>query len=126
MAASPLVKKFSYRDLSGRSLEEHAAHWAGFSWEAGPVIVQHKGAEWGTPQVWASSADEGKRMIRHAAAISGIDPDGPGCEWVISGTTNPRYGRRGTMQVRRLADGYLAVTKREGSSGLPEVVSVDP
>jgi hypothetical protein len=116
----PLRKLFRYRDLSGASLEAHTAHWASFTWEAGPVCVIHKGAPWGTPQVWASSAGEGKRVIRHAAAIAGIDPDEQG-EWEITGTLNPRIGRSGTMAVKVLRDGCLSVTKREGSSGLPDV-----
>jgi hypothetical protein len=122
---APLIKKLTYRDLSGQSLEAHTNHWAGFQWQAGPVCVIHKGAAWGVPQVWASSASEGKRVLRHAAAISGINPDSEG-EWIVTGTLHPRYGRTGTMRVRVLRGGYLAVTKREGPSQLPEVVFPDP
>jgi hypothetical protein len=56
-----LVKRFRYRDQSGAQLEAHVAHWDSFRWEAGPVCVIHKGLEWGTPQVWAATAEEGKR-----------------------------------------------------------------
>jgi len=121
MTDRPLRKIFRYRDQTGTSLEAHTAHWASFVWEAGPVCVIHKGAVWGTPQVWASSAAEGKRVIRHAAAIAGVNVDQDG-EWEVTGSLNPRIGRTGTMGVKVLRDGCLSVTKREGSSGLPQVV----
>jgi hypothetical protein len=124
-ALRPLRKRLKYRDLTGASLEAHTNHWADFQWEAGPVCVIHKGAAWGVPQVWAASAAEGKRVIRHAAAIAGIDPDTEG-EWVITGSLDPRYGRSGTMRTNVLQDGCLSVTKREGPSRLPLVVRRDP
>jgi hypothetical protein len=120
MTDRPLRKILRYRDQSGASLESHTEHWRGFQWEAGPVCVIHKGAAWGVPQVWAASAAEGKRVIRHAGAIAGVDPDAEG-EWVVTGSLNPRYGKSGTMAVKVLRDGYLSVTKRDGPSGLPEV-----
>lgn len=120
MRKTPLRKIFRYRDQSGASLESHTDHWRGFTWEAGPVCVIHKGASWGTPQVWAASIGEGKRVIRHAASIAGIDPDQEG-EWVITGSLNPRYGQSGSMRVRPLVGGFLSVTKREGASALPDV-----
>lgn len=119
--ARPLRKLFRYRDQTGASLEAHTEHWAGFTWQAGPVCVIHKDAAWGTPQVWASSVGEGKRVIRHAGAIAGIDPDQEG-RWLITGSLNERIGRTGQMGVKVLRDGCLSVTKREGSSGLPDVV----
>lgn len=122
---APLIKKLMYRDLSGASLESHTAHWRDFQWEAGPVCVIHKGAAWGVPQVWAASAAEGKRVLRHAGSIAGVDPDSEG-EWIVTGTLNPRYGRTGTMRVRVLQGGYLSVTKREGPSQLPDVALPDP
>lgn len=120
--ARPLRKILRYRDQTGASLEAHTSHWTGFTWEAGPVIVIHKGAPWGVVQVWAVSISEGKRVIRHAGAIAGIDPDNQG-QWEVTGTNNPRFGRQGTMGVKVLRDGCLSVTKREGSSGLPDVVA---
>lgn len=125
MGERPLRKQFRYRDQSGASLEAHTEHWRGFTWEAGPVCVIHKGAAWGVPQVWAASAAEGKRVIRHAGTIAGIDPDQDG-QWVVTGTLNPRYGRPGTMAVKVLRGGYLSVTKRDGPDGLPEVAGLDP
>lgn len=122
---APLRKKLTYRDLTGASLESHTAHWVGFVWQAGPVCVIHKGAAWGVPQVWAANAAEGKRVIRHAGAIAGVDPDSEG-EWIVTGSLSPRYGRTGQMAVARLREGYYSVTKREGPSGLPEVAMPNP
>ncbi len=121
----PLRKVFRYRDQSGASLEAHTDHWRAFEWDAGPVCVIHKGAAWGVPQVWASSVAEGKRVIRHAAAIAGIDPDEVG-EWIVTGTLDPRYGRTGRMLVKGLRDGAISVTKRDGPSALPQVAVPDP
>jgi hypothetical protein len=121
----PLRKQLRYRDQTGSSLEAHTDHWRGFEWQAGPVCVIHKGAAWGVPQVWAASATEGKRVLRHAGVIAGVDVDEEG-EWVVTGTLDPRYGRTGTMLVKGLRDGAVSVTKREGSSGLPQVASPDP
>ena len=72
---SRLRKRFRYRSTSGLGLGEIVDHWKDFTWESGPVIVKHLGSSWGTPQVWAATADEGKRVIRHAAGEAGIDPD---------------------------------------------------
>lgn len=121
----PLRKVFRYRDQLGLTAQQHADHWAGFEWDAGPVCVIHKGAAWGTPQVWASSAAEGKRVIRHAGAVAGVDPDADG-QWIITGSTDPRYGRSGRMAVRDLGPRAVSITKREGPSGWPEASLSDP
>lgn len=121
----PLRKQLRYRDQTGASLEQHTEHWRGFEWQAGPVCVIHKGAAWGVPQVWAASVAEGKRVLRHAGAIAGVDPDIDG-EWVVTGTLNPRYGRTGTMLVKGLRNGAVSVTKRDGPNGLPQVATPDP
>jgi len=121
MSSTPIRKILKYRDLTGRPVEDHAEHWRGFQWTSGPVCVIHKDAAWGVPQVWAQSAAEGKRVIRHAGAIAGVDPDAEG-QWIVTGTLNPRYGRVGTMRAKLLKGGCLAVTKREGPSGFPMVV----
>lgn len=125
MGKTRLEKRLMYRDLSGQPVEAHALHWEGFEWDAGPVCVIHKGAEWGTPQVWAASAAEGKRVIRHAGAIAGVNPDLVG-EWLITGSLSPRVGRTARMRVTPLRGGYLSVTKREGSEGYPDVIRPDP
>jgi hypothetical protein len=121
----PLRKVFRYRDQSGASLEAHTEHWREFEWDAGPVCVIHKGAAWGVPQIWAASAEEGKRVIRYAGTIAGIDPDEEG-QWVITGSLDPRYGRTGRMLVKGLRDGAISVTKRDGPSALPQVGIPDP
>jgi hypothetical protein len=121
----PLRKVFRYRDQSGASLEAHTEHWREFEWDAGPVCVIHKGAAWGVPQIWAATVDEGKRVIRHAGAIAGIDPDQDG-EWIVTGSLDPRYGRTGRMLVKGLRDGAISVTKRDGPNGLPQVGIPDP
>jgi len=114
-----LRKRFRYRSLSGLGLPAVIDHWANFTWQAGPVCVQHAGATWGTPQVWAASIDEGKRVIRHAAGEAGIDPDQNG-RWVVSGSDSARVGLPGTMRVCRKG-GYYWITARDGPDGSPIV-----
>ena len=118
-----LRKRFRYRSLSGVGLPGVIDHWKGFTWQAGPVCVQHADAPWGTPQCWASTAAEGKRVIRHAAGEAGIDPDQNG-RWIISGSDSPRVGVPGTMRVNTKG-GYYWITARDGSDGRPIVGEVD-
>ena len=119
---SRLRKRFRYRSSSGVGLDGLVDHWKNFSFSAGAVIVWHQGAAWGTPKVWASSIDEGKRVIRHAAGEAGIDPDQVG-EWRVSGSDNPRYGMPGTMRVNT-SGGYYWITERLGSDNRPPVRTV--
>lgn len=119
----PLRKLFRYRSQSALDLGQKAAYWENFTWNAGAVCVQHKGAWWGTPQCWAENSDEGKRVIRFAGLEAGIDPDVLG-EWVISGSMDPRYGQPGSMKVAKVS-GLEWVTSRQGPSGLP-LLTVDP
>ena len=119
----PLRKLFRYRSQSAYDLGQIAAYWENFQWNAGPVCIQHKGGWWGTPQCWAQNADEGKRVIRFAGLEAGIDPDAIG-EWVISGSSDPRFGMPGTMRVAKV-QGLEWVTSRQGPSGLP-LLTVDP
>ena len=114
-----LRKLFRYRSTSGIGLTGVVDHWKSFSWEAGPVCVQHKDAYWGAPQVWAATAEEGKRVIRHAAVEAGLDPDQTG-GWVVSGSNNPRFGVSGTMRVNTKG-GYYWITERLGSNARPLV-----
>ena len=116
---SRLRKRLRYRSMSGLGLGDVIDHWANFTWTAGPVCVIHSGASWGTPQVWASSIDEGKRVIRHAAGESGIDPDQVG-QWTVSGSSSPRVGVPGTMRVNQTG-GFYWITARDGSEGRPIV-----
>ena len=123
----PLRKTLNYRDQMASDLAAHAAHWENFAWEAGDVIVYHEGAAWGKLTVWANSADEGKRVIRHAGTISGVNPDAEG-EWAVTHSSSARYGRTGTMRLakRKSAQGMvLRISKRGGPDGLP-IVPVDP
>ena len=121
----PLRKTFNYKDLNGHTLETHTDHWREFEWQAGPIVVTHQGARWGRLQVWAATAEEGKRVIRHAGEIAGIDPDAEG-EWFTHTAQNSRYGKSGTMRVRPLGNGAISVTKRSGPDGLPEIVQPIP
>lgn len=120
MAPRRLLRKvLRYRDQNGGGVEQHAAHWRGFRFTAGPVVVSAVGP-WGEVQVWASTEQEGRRVIRHAAAVAGFNPDtDPEGEWLVSTVSNPRYGRVCTVEVLDTADG-LAVSKRDGPSGPPE------
>jgi hypothetical protein len=112
-----LRKIFRYRDQQAQGLESHVDHWRDFTWQAGDVIVVHKGGVWGVPKVWAASVDEGKRVIRHAAAIAGVDLEAPGSQWVVSRSGDPRYGMAGEMQIMRGRDGLWMISKRDGPSG---------
>ena len=123
----PLRKTLNYRDQMASDLAAHAAHWQDFAWEAGDVIVYHEGAAWGKLTVWANSADEGKRVIRHAGTISGVNPDAEG-EWLVTHSSSARYGRTGTMRLATRKSGQgmvLRISKRGGPDGLP-IVPVDP
>ena len=117
--AGRLRKRFRYRSSSGIGLDGVINHWKDFSFTAGAVCVSHKGASWGAPQVWASSIDEAKRVIRHAAGEAGIDPDQVG-RWLVGGSNNPRYGMPGTMRVNTKG-GYYWITARDGSNNRPDV-----
>lgn len=82
------------------------------------MIVANVG-RWGTVQVWAASEAEGKRVIRHAGAIAGYNPDDPATgRWIVTSSASPRYGRTGTMRVQQ-RKGYLFVSKRDGPNGAP-------
>ena len=110
---SRLIKRFRYRSVSGIGLDALIDYWKDFTFSAGPVIVQHRGASWGTVKCWAASANEGKRVIRHAAGEAGIDADKVG-RWEISGSSSTRLGVSGTMKVNQ-AGGYYWITARDGS-----------
>ena len=109
-----LRKLFRYRTKSTRNLGQLSAYWEAFTWQAGDVCVFHKGAWWGTPQIWAASQEEGQRVIRFAAAEAGLDPDQDG-EWGTSSSRSPRYGMSGTMKIH-LKDGFPWVSARDSDS----------
>ena len=115
------MKQFTYRSFLPVILEEHADHWDGFLFFSGNVMVCSMG-NWGRPEVWASSVDEGKRVIRHAASICGWDPDDPKQgQWVTRPARGARYGRV-YLCVTAVRNGLICVTSREGPNGLPEAV----
>ena len=120
---SALRKRFRYRSLSGLGLGAVVDHWKNFTWQSGSVIVSHKGHSWGTPQVWAASIDEGKRVIQHAAREAGFDAFEIG-EWVISSSSSARYGVSLPMKVDTTG-GYYWITERDGSNGRP-IVALTP
>jgi len=123
---SRLVKRFRYRGSSPGDVKQLAEHWKSFEWDTGGVIVKHEGSAVGTPQVWAASVDEGKRVIRHAFGEAGLDPDQVG-EWRVSSSDNPRYGVSRRVKLKTI-DGCWMATARSGPSGWPEaaVCSPDP
>ena len=111
----PLRKLFRYRTESSRSVEQLRDYWRDFTWNAGNTCVQHTGHSWGTPQVWAASEAEGKRVIQHAAREAGFVADQVG-EWRVGGSDDPRYGMSGKMKrSQRLGEYWL--TSRRGPSG---------
>ena len=116
---SRLRKRLRYRSESGLGLGEVIDHWKDFNWSAGPVCVKHTGSSWGSPQVWAASESEGKRVLLHAAREAGVDPDQVG-KWLIGGSDNARYGVPGTMRVNTKG-GYYWITARDGEDGMPLV-----
>ena len=115
----PLRKLLRYRDQTGADVCNHANHWDGFEWDAGPVCVISKGLRWGEPQVWAASAAEGRRVIAHAAAIAGVDLSDPKHRWTVTHSKDPRYGQAGRMVTKMLEWHTISVSKRPGPSATP-------
>jgi hypothetical protein len=117
----PLTKVLRYRDRSGMGVAGHVAHWEGFAWDAGPTIVACNGP-WGCVKVWAASEGEGQRVIRHALAAGGWNPDTePGTDWIATTDTGGRNGQPGRMVVAVDLQG-VRITKRRGSDGRPEQI----
>ena len=116
---SRLRKRLRYRSISGIGLDGLIDHWKDFSFNAGPVVVKHRGSNWGTIAVWASDAAEGKRVILHAAAEAGIDANQTG-RWEIGGSVSSRLGMPGTMNIDTTG-GYYWITCRDGSDNRPLV-----
>ncbi len=117
--SSRLRKRFRYRSVSGWTDDQLLEHWKNFSWQSGAIVVKHLGSSWGTPQVWSATADEGKRVIRHAAREASIDPDQIG-RWEISGSRSSRLGVSDTMRVNTKG-GFYWITARDGSDARPLV-----
>jgi hypothetical protein len=119
VASRPLIKKLTYRDVLGRSQAEHAAHWAGFQWQAGSVVCSCVGP-WGEVQCWASSEQEGRRVLSHALIFGGWDLDSIGVEWLFAVASGERNGRSATMRTKATPLG-VEVTRRVGPSGFPTI-----
>jgi len=109
-----LEKKLSY-SLPVAQMGEVAAlqtmhdHWAGFTWQTGPVIVGWNADSWPQVQVWASSEAEGKRVVRHALAhMEAPEADG---EWQTAVVSDNRYGRITTVRAS-------VVSARNGPHGV--------
>lgn len=111
-------KRLSFRDATGKDATAWAAIWAGFTWSAGPVVVEATGP-WGQSKVWASSEAEGKRVLRHALTNAGWDPDDPSQgDWYVRTTSSSRLGKPGTYRLGE--DRYgPRVSARDGSDGSP-------
>ena len=118
-SSSRLRKRFRYRSTSGLGLGEIVDYWKDFTFESGPYRVRHVGSAWGSPEVWAASEDEGKRVIRHAAGEAGINPDQVG-RWAIGSSSSSRFGVSDTMKVDTTG-GYYWITSRDGSDNRPVV-----
>ncbi|MDI9407154.1 MAG: hypothetical protein QM522_10665 [Chitinophagaceae bacterium] len=124
-----LRKVFRYRDPSLKDLEEHREHWKDFEWESGPWMVISEGLVWGKPQVWAKSEAEGKRVLTHAAQISGVDLNSSSHRWRVHQAVGYRERPVMKMKVHRDVNGRLWIAERTGSDGLPMVLgqlSSDP
>lgn len=124
-----LRKVFRYRDPSLKELAEHRDHWRDFEWESGPWMVISEGLLWGKPQVWAKSEAEGKRVLRHAAQICGLNLDSSAHRWRVSEVVGLRERPVLRMKIHRDINGHYWIAERTGSAGLPLVagqLSLDP
>ena len=118
---SRLRKRLRYRSLSGIGLGELVDHWKDFTFTGGPVCVKHTGSSWGSPQVWAASEAEGKRVLLHAAGEAGVDPNQVG-RWRVGRSDSSRIGVSLEMRVDTTG-GYYWITERDGSNGRPIVAT---
>ena len=121
---SRLRKLLRYRGAEPGNVDFLAGYWEDFEWTTGPVCVYHKGSPVGTPQVWADSEEEGKRVLRHAFGEAGFDADQIG-EWGVSGSSDPRYGVRLKVKLK-VVDGCWSATARQGPNGWPEAAVALP
>lgn len=108
----------TYRCAAPVSLAQHTAHWESFSWMSGPVRTKCFGP-WGEVQVWAASEPEGRRVILHAAALSGWDVErDPRFHFESVHVQAQRYGRVTRMGLRYVR-GLPCVSSRPGPDGAP-------
>ena len=116
---SRLRKRFRYRSVSGNDLGAVVDHWKDFSFEGGPYRVRWIGSTWRTPEVWAASEAEGKRVIQHAAAEAGFSPLEAG-RWSTRVSSSGRLGVPSSLRVDT-TNGYYWITARDGSDERPIV-----
>jgi hypothetical protein len=109
------IKRLGYRAQVPVTQPGQAGHWDGFTFTGGPVQVIYKG-KWGQMQVWASSEQEGIRVVEHACAGAGIDPNDTEGEWFYSVSSSPRHQRIATYRTAKKY-GLPVVTVRDGPSG---------
>ena len=118
---SRLRKYLRYRSMSGIGLGDLVDHWKTFTWTSGATRVRHSGASWGTVEVWASSLDEGKRVIQHAAREAGIDTAKAG-RWTDRVSSSTRLGVSLLMRVDT-RKGFYWISMRDGSDNRPIVAT---
>jgi hypothetical protein len=118
----PLRKVFRYRDPSLKDLEAHYNHWKDFEWESGPWMVISQGLEWGKPQAWAKSEEEGKRVLSHAAQIAGMNLNSSSHRWRVAEVVGYRERPVMKMRVHRDVNGRLWIAERTGPAGPPMVL----
>lgn len=114
MARGPLEKKLSYRlpvtaGNEDATLASMAAHWEGFEWVSGPVVVTWKSETYGSVQVWAVSETEGMGVVEHALAHMGAAAEDG--EWRVGTVSNLRFGKIATVRA-------TIVSARSGSHGV--------
>lgn len=125
----PLRKNLRYRRQNDTDLVYHARAWWNYEWRSGPFQVISSGLPWGRPQVWASTEAEGKRVLRWAADLAGVNLSHPDHKWIVNLSHDSRIGVALDMKTKLLADGRPWVTERIGSDGPPMVpadYSLDP
>lgn len=111
----PRHRRISYRIQGSGTVQGAAAHWQGFSYQHGPWKTTYAGP-WGSIQCWGSSTAEARRVIEHACAHAGIDPNDPEGTWHSHKVQGGRFqgGRRWKVAER---DGVPLVTSRSGPDG---------
>jgi hypothetical protein len=109
------IKRLGYRAQVPVTQPGQAGHWEGFTFTGGPWQVIYRGP-WGSWQVWASSSQEGRRVIEHACAAAGVNPEDPGGQWSYNLSSSPRHQRIATYRTAKKY-GLPVVTVREGPGG---------
>ena len=116
---SRLRKRFRYFSMSGNDLGAVVDHWKDFTFEGGPYRVRWIGESWRTPEVWAASEAEGKRLILHAAREAGFDSL-EGGRWRTRVSSSTRLGVSAFFRVDTTR-GFYWITARDGSNQRPTV-----